>query len=776
MMRKGNEYFVRFDKKRGFICKMGLKTNCRWFWQEFFLYFCANNLENLERLTNKNYKKMKRVFMLLMVLFAVFVTSPNAKAQEISVTLIPGWNWIGFPKTEPMDIAAALGDFVPTEGDIIRSRYGSASYSSMGIWVGSLRQLTPGLGYHYYSNRAEPVNLVFVLTTPQSQVQVTTSEPMLITAVTAMGGGEVTTDDGIFILAKGLCWATHEDPTTNEDDFVDAGSGVGSFSASMTGLNISTTYYVRAYAVTADGTTYGDQKTFTTRDGIPAVSTASVTSITGATASCGGTVTDNGGLSVTARGVCWSTSQNPTISDSHTTNGSGLGSFTSSITGLAGSTIYYVRAYASTNHGTAYGEEMNFTTLPSIVTSVSDIFGDGAKFSGELNYNYYLDCPDGCRGFCWSTSPNPTINDYHSVENVVYCGGEYYYEGDFTVYMTGLDFSTTYYVRAYVNNDYNYNSVEYGNEVCFTTLAPLWPNGVLPGCFSVSSNHQVHFSQGNLQYKASSNTWRFAMNQWNYVGGSFWIDDSGCDKSRGMANCGNVYLGNGEKCNNNSISSDYNGWIDLFGWGTSGYDHGAVCFQPWSISETDSHYYAYGQYTYNLYDQTGQADWGYNPVVNGGNSSNQWKTLTKEEWKYVFNTRSTTSGIRYAKATVLGVNGVILLPDDWNASYYSLYNTNSSDANFYSNWITSLDQWSVLEQHGAVFLPQTGDRHRWDPDGEGWHESEYGYDPNGIYYWSSSYRNSSGAWHVKISGSGVYPQDYSVRRHGYAVRLVQDVE
>ena len=114
-----------------------------------------------------------------------------------------------------------------------------------------------------------------------------------------MGGGEVTVSDGTYILVKGLCWATHENPTTNEDSFVDAGSGVGSFSSSMDGLNIASTYYVRAYAVTADGTIYGDQKTFTTRDGIPEVSTASVTSITGATASCGGTVTDNGGLTVT---------------------------------------------------------------------------------------------------------------------------------------------------------------------------------------------------------------------------------------------------------------------------------------------------------------------------------------------------------------------------------------------------------------------------------------------------------------------------------------------
>ena len=131
----------------------------------------------------------------------------------------------------------------------------------------------------------------------------------------------------------------------------------------MDGLNIATTYYVRAYAVTADGTTYGDQKTFTTRDGIPEVSTTSVTDIMYTHATCGGMVTDDGGLTVTARGVCWSTNQNPTIMDSHTTNGSGIGNFTSSMTGLMPNTVYYVRAYATNSNITIYGMELNFITL-----------------------------------------------------------------------------------------------------------------------------------------------------------------------------------------------------------------------------------------------------------------------------------------------------------------------------------------------------------------------------------------------------------------------------
>ena len=305
---------------------------------------------------------MRKAFILLMSLAAMMTASLSAKAQEVTITLLPGCTWISYPNAEAMDVATALGDFVPTEGDIIKSQYSQAVYSN-GQWIGRLRQFTPGLGYMYYSMRGEPVSFVFANSTPQSQVTVTTSEPMLITAISAMGGGEVTTNDGTYILVRGLCWATHENPTTNDDNFLEEGSGVGSFSATMTGLNWSTTYYVRAYAVTPSGTVYGEQQSFTTRDGIPTLTTAEVTNIMAGVATCGGTVTDDGGLNVTARGVCWSVDHNPSISESHTTNGSGLGSFSCYIGGLAPSTTYYVRAYVSTIHATTYGEEMSFTTL-----------------------------------------------------------------------------------------------------------------------------------------------------------------------------------------------------------------------------------------------------------------------------------------------------------------------------------------------------------------------------------------------------------------------------
>ncbi|MBR3492005.1 MAG: Omp28-related outer membrane protein [Bacteroidales bacterium] len=390
----------------------------------------------------------------------MMAASMSLRAQEVTITLKPGWTWIGYPSTDTVDFATALGTFTPREGDMIACEYDFSEYFDGG-WLGDIQQFYPGYGYMYYSTRPMPVILTINAQQPAPQVVVTTSEPMLITAISAMGGGEVTTNDGTYILVKGLCWATHENPTTNEDFFQEAESGVGTFSVSMTGLNISTTYYVRAYAVTSNGTVYGDQKTFTTRDGIPAVSTASVTSITGVTASCGGTVTDDGGLNVTARGVCWSTSQNPTVSDSHTTNGSGLGDFTSSITGLSLSTTYYVRAYASTSQGTAYGEEISFTTsdgIPIVNTdSISNISGRFATCCSTVTGNGGLNIIT--RGVCWSISPNPTISDTRTING---SGNGYY-----TSTMTGLNLNTTYYVRAYAISS---QGVGYGEELVFTTL------------------------------------------------------------------------------------------------------------------------------------------------------------------------------------------------------------------------------------------------------------------------------------------------------------------
>ena len=230
--------------------------------------------------------------------------------------------------------------------------------------------LTPGATYYVraYATNSEGTaygaEVSFVM---PNLPTVTTTAATDVTASTATTGGDVTADGGASVTDRGVCWSTSPNPTI-ADSHTSDGSGTGSFTSNITGLNATTTYYVRAYATNAGGTSYGSQVSFTTTDMLPKVTTSAVSNISGTTditATCGGNVTDMGLDDVTARGVCWSTSQNPTISNSHTTDGSGLGSFTSSITGLTSGETYYVRAYATNSSGTAYGNQVSLT-LPMV--------------------------------------------------------------------------------------------------------------------------------------------------------------------------------------------------------------------------------------------------------------------------------------------------------------------------------------------------------------------------------------------------------------------------
>ncbi len=192
---------------------------------------------------------------------------------------------------------------------------------------------------------------------------VTTSSVTDITQISANCGGNVTSGGGADVTARGVCWSTSQNPTIDDSKTTD-GTGTGTFTSSLTGLIPDTTYYVRAYATNSAGTGYGSQKQFHTPPNpvLPTVTTSSVTDITQTSASCGGNVTSDGGADVTARGVCWSTSQNPTIDDSKTTDGTGTGTFSSNLTGLSPDTTYYVRAYATNSAGTGYGSQVEFHT------------------------------------------------------------------------------------------------------------------------------------------------------------------------------------------------------------------------------------------------------------------------------------------------------------------------------------------------------------------------------------------------------------------------------
>lgn len=275
------------------------------------------------------------------------------------------------------------------------------------------------------------------------------------------------------------------------------------------------------------------------------------------------------------------------------------------------------------------------------------------------------------------------------------------------------------------------------------------PDPSVTGGFSVSENLQVFFSPGNLQWSAKGGgsmdtthivvgggtapgIWRFSPNQWDVIG-----------------------------ADNSNISSSYSGWIDLFGWGTSEY----LRKYPYMTSQSDSDY---GNGERNISGT--KYDWGvfnaiYNTKTNTTDSAGTWRTLTRDEWEYLINTRTTTSGIRYAKAIVNGVSGLVLVPDNWSNSTYALDSTNTADATFGSNVITT-EQWAVLENADAVFLPIAGYRYGTTVDKV---------DFSG-HYWSSTNGGISLAYHMTFFNDNVYTDHFGGQRQfGFNVRLVRNV-
>lgn len=170
---------------------------------------------------------------------------------------------------------------------------------------------------------------------------------------------------------------------------------------------------------------------------------------------------------------------------------------------------------------------------------------------------------------------------------------------------------------------------------------------------------------------------------------------------------------------NEAISPSNSDWIDLFGWATSGYDHGSVAYQPWSTSAIGSDYYAYGLANYDLYDSILIADWGYNAISNGGDEENRWRTLHGRdygEWNYLFNVRSAstineTADARYIKAMVNGVYGVILFPDSYVHPDLAALPVHINDPEvFFGLNVYSGCDWAAMEMAGCVFLPAAGFR------------------------------------------------------------------
>ena len=545
--------------------------------------------------------KYLHIATMAVLLLAAMTTG---RAQNVPINLEQGWNWISYPRSEPMTIEEALSDFTPAEGDIIKSQTGMSQYQN-GTWTGSLSTLVPGTGYMYRSSDGSTRSFIF---------GGTANDPSALPEEALSGEFKVNSNGTKVRFSPGNLQCR-----INPTQETQATVGMGT---STTGYMPYHTYYNYSLC----------QMIYKAEE-------------------------------LAAAGLC-------------------PGSITS-IAFESSSSNHYLR-----NGITVWMSPTTLTAAPSTSVSTS---GMTQVFSGSLIQQdgwtpIYFGTP-----FIWDGTSNLMV----------------------TVVMNHGSYNTTTYWRS--------------NSPGFTCCNYKYNDGSAYNPGSSTYSMSTTTKRPNTRFNVKGGvTWRFALNQWDYVGES-----------------------------NSNASGTYNGWIDLFGWGTSGHPHGANSFQPWSTSETNSGYYAYGDASYNLFDNTGEADWGCNAISNGGDKPNQWRTLTSEEWDYMLNTRS---GKRYAKAQVAGVNGLIVLPDGWKTSYYSLSNTNTADAAFSSNTITA-EQWQTLEQHGAVFLPSAGNRYM-------------GINFAGIkgYYWTSSCNNSNASYIVIYNSNLTQTSD--VRYAGLSVRLV----
>ena len=318
-------------------------------------------------------------------------------------------------------------------------------------------------------------------------------------------------------------------------------------------------------------------------------------------------------------------------------------------------------------------------------------------------------------------------------------GGGVYKKGEF-VELVAKPAGNCHFEKWDDGNTDNPRTITINGNITYTAVFAIENN------FSISETKKVLFSPGNLQWSASGShvvaggrtaagTWRFAPNQLDTIG-----------------------------IGNNNISSTYTGWIDLFGCGTSGYDNK----YPYMTSTTNS------DYVNKEDDITGTYyDWGgynaiYNPHTNTTDAPGTWRTLTKNEWDYLLNTRNTASNIRFARGIVCGIAGVIIVRDDWDPSIYSLNDVNTIEGiTSYTSNIIDASDWAKMEAAGCVFLPTAGYREETSVSGVG----SYG------FYWSSTCHYYYSAFSMYFNSSNIHiPCGSLFRYYGNSVRLVKDVK
>ena len=595
-------------------------------------------------------------------------------------------------------------------------------------------------------------------TTLSEKPLVKTLEITAVDATSFMVKCLVEDDFGSAITERGIYWNTDGNPGINDHKVKHEESGVGEYVCKMENLEPNMTYYVRAYAKNEKGLSYANEVLhFQTMPlEIPTVETLSVEDITQTTAVCWGKIVNEGSSAVNQRyGIRLGTTSDFSIDGALFSGNSDGDCFYVNFTDLLPNTTYYYCAYAVNDEGACYGDTLDFQTLSldgfSIDVSCSpsvggQVEGGGEFVAGEIctlmaTANDHYEFRDWTEGgdvvferalYFFAVDRNRTLVANFTLMKYIISAtsnpinggivdgvGEYEYNHICELKAIPYD---GYCFKNWTDTEGNFQSKDNPYTITVTNNMQLVanftqvPEGGINALFSVGPSSKVFFSRGNLQYRASDHIFRFAENQWVRIG-----ED------------------------NSNISNNYNGWIDLFGWGTGN--------EPTNTG------------TVNVFE-----DWGENAIENGGNTPGLWRTMTQQEWEYVINQReaSTIEGVenaRYVKAKVYNVRGIVLFPDTFE-------NPNEIEIkpNTINNPFVSFDnndylgnQWSVLEEKGCVFLPVTGKREDTIVD-----------DLDNGYYWSSTYGVMRSAYGLHFNGGSLQTDlEYAIKK-GESVRLVQD--
>jgi hypothetical protein len=315
-----------------------------------------------------------------------------------------------------------------------------------------------------------------------NQIIVNTRNITAITSQSAQTGGDIIQDGGDDITERGVCWSTGQSPTISNNKNA-SGKGSGGFISQLIELNPKTTYYVRAYTISSQGTIYGDQRSFRTLAKIPVITTLPVTNITSLTANTGGTDINDGGETIIQRGICWSSiNRTPSIFDTKILSAGTTANYAITISGLAANTTYYIRAFATSSVGTGYGAVVEFKTAAAKIPVLSVATVSNIAFT-SVTASATLISAEGAAvseyGYCWSLSQNPTVNN--SIVKVSGSPSSIYYN-----LLSPLNTATRYYVRAYAKNAVGIGYSPTSTE--FTTMSIQVPTLTTPSVSSIGVN------------------------------------------------------------------------------------------------------------------------------------------------------------------------------------------------------------------------------------------------------------------------------------------------